>query len=186
MEAGRKEREAAARAFEGLDGAALRALVGSDLRQIAECGFEGIAAAEGTVWLELPLRRVLIPVFNSGRHGERFYEHEQSIDSGMLGMVFQTETPVVESDVYRNRSQDPSLDRKLGLLTCSMVAVPLVFFGQTRGVISAIRSKAADSAAADPDPFPVTAVAAMQQLAGDWALLLEQHWLALWSKRDKG
>lgn len=184
MEPDRREHDAAVRAFEGLSEAALRELVVDKLRLLADNGLQLIAASEGTVWLEQPQRRVLVPVYNSGDHGEYFYQHEQSIDRGMLGMVFQTETPIAEGEVYRNRSQDPSLDQKLGLLTCSMVAVPLVLFGRTRGVISAIRSKAAGSTAPDPAPFPADALASLQRLAREWGELFGERWLAVWSRGD--
>lgn len=115
--------------------------------------FIHIGAHEGTVWLLDEERTNLVPRFNNGPQAENFVGiYRQSLNSGMISMVVSTEQPICENDVHLNQQQDKKLDQELGVLTCSMVATPLYFGGELRGVISAVRLKP-NAAAPEPPGF---------------------------------
>lgn len=144
---------------------------------------EGLAQAgahEGTVWLLDPTQSWLVPQFNNGPNAANFVRRfRQSLQTGMISMVVATEQPVCENEVHKNAQQDPTLDRKLGLVTCSMLAVPLYFAGELRGVISAVRLKRADTTAPDPAGFSPDNLRALQLTADVLERLIEHELLTL-------
>jgi hypothetical protein len=136
--------------------------------------FAEIKADEGTLWLLNPSSQSLEPVWNSGPYASRFVgQHSQPLDVGLVSIVFVTEQCLCENEVYRNADQDPTLDRKLSLLTCSMIAVPFRFRGATRGVVSCVRLKAADSPEPDPAPFSASDLIRVTKVTGDLSASLE-------------
>ena len=135
--------EACNKSFDVVFDAGMRALLMSS--------FQLVGADEGTIWLIDEGSEVLIPRFNSGPYAEGFVGiHRQPLTKGMISMVVATEQPICENEVYKNERQDKEVDRKLGLRTCAMIAVPLVFSGELRGVISCVQVRPGNSA--DPDP----------------------------------
>ena len=139
-------REAAASASENFD-----ELFDHLARNFLLDTFARAGADEGTVWLLDAGRKELVPVYNSGPRAKEFVgTFKQSLRSGMISMVVATEQPICENEVYKNERQDKEVDRKLGLRTCAMIAVPLVFSGELRGVISCVQVRPGNSA--DPDP----------------------------------
>ena len=117
-------------------------------------GFAQAGAHEGTVWLLDEHAENLVAAFNSGPRAEDIAGiFRQPLRAGMISLVFASGQPLCENAVYRNERQDKTLDAKLQLLTCAMLAVPFSFAGRERGVISCVRLKAADSEAADPPGF---------------------------------
>jgi transcriptional regulator with GAF, ATPase, and Fis domain len=144
---------------------------------------EGLAQAsahEGTIWLLDPSRSCLVPRFNNGPNAEHFVGHfRQALHTGMIGMVVATEQPICENEVHKNAQQDPTLDRKLGLITCSMLAVPLYFAAELRGVISAVRLKRANSTGPDPEGFSPDDLRALQLSAEVLERLIEHELLTL-------
>ena len=144
---------------------------------------EGLTQAdahEGTVWLLDRTQNWLVPQFNNGPNAASFVGHfRQSLRAGMISMVVATEQPICENEVHKNAQQDPTLDRKLGLITCSMLAVPLYFAGELRGVISAVRLKRANSTARDPAGFSPDNLRALQLTADVLERLIEHELLTL-------
>jgi GAF domain-containing protein len=96
----------------------------------------------------------------------------------MISMVVSTEQPICENEVHRNQQQDKTLDRTLGVQTCAMVAVPLYFVGELRGVLSAVQLRPIDSAEPDPPGFSPAQLETLQLTAIVLARLLEQQLLA--------
>ncbi len=141
-------REAAAQCcsggFDELFDAAMRTL-------LSDC-FRRIGADEGTVWLLDDHSEFLIPRYNSGPNAARFVgQHRQSVGTGMICMVLATEQSICENEVHRNTLQDTQLDEKLAVRTCAMLAVPLAFIGEIRGVVSCVQlTKASGDADAKP------------------------------------
>jgi hypothetical protein len=121
-------------------------------------------AHEGTIWLVDTERTQLVPVLNTGPNATQLLAYRQPLDAGMISMVFATGSAVCEHDVYRNAAQDKSLDRNLGTLTCGMIAVPLRFAEDDRGIVSCVRLKpdidAPDPASFSPDDLEVMTTAA--------------------------
>jgi len=141
--------------------------------------FIHLGSHEGTVWLLDEERTHLVPRFNSGPNAASFVgSFRQSLTSGMISMVVSTEQPICENDVHRNRQQDKKLDGVLGVLTCSMVATPLYFGGELRGVISAVRLKPTPDSP-EPPGFSPEQLELLQLTAAVFARLVDRQLMAL-------
>ena len=164
--------EACAAGFDAVFDQAMRALLVDE--------FARVGAHEGTVWLLDAQRESLVPRFNSGPHAEKFVDRfRQSLRSGMISMVVAMEQPICENDVNKNAYQDPTLDQELELQTCAMLAVPFLFVGELRGVVSCVQLRRADSIEADPPGFGVEHLRALQLKVGILSRLIEARLLAL-------
>lgn len=141
--------------------------------------FIHIGAHEGTVWLLDEDSTHLVPRFNNGPQAETFVgSFRLSLTEGMISMVVSTEQPICENDVHLNQQQNKKLDRALGVLTCSMVATPLYFGGELRGVISAVRLKP-NADAPEPPGFPPEQLEQLQLTAAILSRLVDRQLLAL-------
>jgi hypothetical protein len=159
-------------AFDEFFDSTMRALV-------VEC-FLNIGAHEGTVWLLDETRNYLIPRFNTGPNAASFVgKFRQSVRAGMISMIVSTELPLCENDVSKNQQQDKSLDKKLGLQTCAMLATPLYFAGELRGVISAVQLRAPGSIDPEPPGFSPQHLETLQLTAAVLARLIEQQLVSL-------
>lgn len=146
------------------------------MRALLVENFRAIGAHEGSVWLLDEARSALIPRFNSGPHAANFVgRFQQSVRAGMISMVVSMEQPICENEVHRNSQQDKRLDSELKLVTCSMLAVPLYFGGELRGVISAVQLKQAGSNDPDPSGFTPEHLGTLQMTASVLSRLLEQQ-----------
>lgn len=143
-------------------------------------GLNQIGAHEGTLWLLDSSRTYLMPRFNSGpKAAEIVGRFRQSLRSGMISMVVATEQPICENEVHKNRQQDKALDRQLGLLTCAMIAVPFYFSGEMRGVVSAVRLKAAESVDEDPTGFSYEHLNSLQFTVSVLSRMFEHRLLSI-------
>lgn len=159
---------AGAGGFEEFFDATMRALFVENLR--------AVGAHEGTVWLLDESRSFLIPRFNSGPRAADFVgRFRQSLRAGMISMVVSTEQPICENEVHRNQQQDKTLDGHLQLQTCAMLATPLYFGGELRGVLTAVQIKAADSVEPDPPGFTPQHLESLQLTATVLARLVAQE-----------
>ena len=179
---------------------ALRPIVAARVRELAALAGEGafdeffdatmqavlvqslqqVRAHEGTVWLLDQSRSFLIPRFNNGPNAASFVgRFRQSLRSGMISMVVSTEQPICENEVHKNQQQDKSLDQELGVWTCAMLATPLYFAGELRGVVSAVQLKAAGSLEPDPPGFTAGDLNALELTATVLSRLVEQQFLSL-------
>jgi hypothetical protein len=142
-------------------------LMDDTLRAQLDATLRRIEASEGSLWLRDVAEEHLVTVYNTGPNAERIVlKHLQPLDRGIVSMVYRTGRTFAEDDVYESRKQDKTLDTALGVLTCSMIAVPLRFAGRIRGVVNAVKLKA--ESATDPDPPPFGEDAAQQmQLLGE-------------------
>jgi GAF domain-containing protein len=139
-----------------------------------------IGAHEGTIWLLDESRRVLIPRFNNGPNAANFVgKFRQSLRAGMISMVVSTEQPICENEVYQNRQQDKSLDLELGVRTCAMLAVPLYYGNELRGVLSAVQLMPANEIAPEPPGFSPQHLETLQLAASVLARLVEQQFYTL-------
>jgi transcriptional regulator with GAF, ATPase, and Fis domain len=127
-----------------VDGAWLRSPQSALPRDVITSAFERCGAHEGTIWL---LRDgALVPAVNTGPHAAELLDvYRQPIEKGIIGMVAVTEQGFCENDIAQNALRDSTLDHALGEQTVAMMAVPLVFAGGVRGVVSCVqlRSEAA-------------------------------------------
>ena len=152
----------------------------SPMRALVENCFHQIGAHEGTVWLLDEARSYLIPRFNTGPNAASFVgRFRQSVRAGMISMIVSTELPLCENEVSKNKQQDKSLDQKLGLQTCAMLATPLYFAGELRGVISAVQLRAPIAGGAEPPGFSPQHLETLQLTASLLGRLIEQKLLSL-------
>lgn len=150
------------------------------MRSMIVEGLRKVGAHEGTIWILDRTRTNLVPRFNNGPNAAEFVgSFRQTLKSGMISMVVASEQPICENDVHLNQQQDRTLDRKLGLMTCAMIAVPFYFVGAVRGVISAVQLK--DVASGDPDPpgFSAEDLSSLQLTAAVLSRLIEHELITL-------
>jgi hypothetical protein len=146
------------------------------MKDVLVDGIDRAGAHEGTVWLLDQARRFLVPRFNSGPNAATFVGNfRQSLNAGMISMVVATEQPICENEVQENQRQDKTLDQKLGLATCAMLAVPFYFAGELRGVISGVQLKEAAAAAPEPRGFTMENLETFQRTATVLTRLIEHH-----------
>ena len=86
-----------------------------------------------------------------------------------MSLICVTEQAICENAVYQNAQQDPTLDRRLGVLTCAMIAVPLRFRDAIHGGVSCVRLKAGRRLGAG-----TTAI--LRQLIWRWSLTPFGKW----------
>src|SRR5690348_14245108 len=111
-----------------IDASNFRELLDPLMRAVLEDAFRAAGADEGSVWLADDAQEHLVVALNTGRSAERLEnEFRQPLSRGIISMVFRNGQPFCENDVYRNASQDGTLDRSLDVLTCAMIAVPFGF-----------------------------------------------------------
>jgi hypothetical protein len=121
---------------------------------VLDRGFRMARGDEGTIWLADRSAESLIPVYNTGPQAEKWVgKFRQPLSAGIISMVFSTEEPFCENEVYRNAAQDPALDKKLAVRTESMIAVPLYFARECRGVVSCVKVAHRDQVEVNPEGF---------------------------------
>jgi len=136
--------------------------------------FAAVHADEGTIWLLDEKQEALVPVWSSGPYGERFVGiHRQPLTVGLMSLICVTEQAICENAVYQNSQQDPTLDRRLGVLTCAMIAVPLRFRDAIHGGVSCVRLKPAAAAVPDPPPFSTADLALVTDAVREAERLIE-------------
>ncbi|HEY5753956.1 MAG TPA: hypothetical protein VIT21_12460 [Chthoniobacterales bacterium] len=150
------------------------------MRGVLTSGFQSVGADEGTLWLSDHSRENLVAAFNSGPHGAQLAgRFKQPLTVGMLSLVFASEQPICEREVYKNQQQDSTLDRQLGVLTSSMIATPFYFAEQLRGVISCVRLKRAGSSGPDPPAFFAASIGGIELTARVLSQLIDHRLLMI-------
>jgi hypothetical protein len=145
------------------------------IAEILRKAFQAVHADEGTIWLLDEKQEALVPVWSSGPYGKQFVGiHHQSLTAGLMSLICVTEQAICENSVYQNAQQDPTLDRRLGVLTCAMIAVPLRFRDAIHGGVSCVRLKPATTAAPDPPPFSTADLALITDAVWEVERLIEE------------
>lgn len=112
------------------------------MRQVLEKGFADAGSDEGTVWLLDEAGENLVPAYNTGPQASQFVgRFKQPLNAGLICMVFASEQPFMENEVWKNSRQSKLLDTELQVQTWAMIAVPFYFLGTCRGVISCVQLK---------------------------------------------
>src|SRR5207237_2880286 len=107
---------------------------------------------EGTVWLLDHSGEHLMPAFNTGHHAPKLVgQFKQPLNTGLICMVFASEQPFLENEVWKNSAQSKLLDSMLQVQTSAMIAVPFYFVRACRGVVSCVQLKRPE--ANEPDPL---------------------------------
>jgi transcriptional regulator with GAF, ATPase, and Fis domain len=158
-----------------LQPAQFRAWAAPLLHDVLSLTFRAAGASEGTLWVVDVARENLVPVYNDGPESERFLKSvTHPLSSGLVSMVFATQETFCENEVYKNEQHAKAIERQLGQMTCAMIAVPLFFAQDVRGVISCVRVKSRDSSAPDPPGFSVEDLGRIE-LAAETAERLIEH-----------
>jgi hypothetical protein len=98
-----------------------------------------VGAHEGTIWLVDVEGNCLVPAFNTGNMAQKFVgKFKQPLDSGLISMVFASEQPFIENEVFQNPTKSNLLDSLLFVKTNALLAVPFYFLGACRGIISCV------------------------------------------------
>ena len=140
---------------------------GTSFQRIFDATMRSIGANEGTVWLLNDEGRALMPAYNNGPKAVEWVgRHVQPLDRGIVSTVFITQQGICENYVYQSVAHDPTVMNKLRVVTSHMVAVPLYFGAETRGVVSAVKLRPdGATGAGDPPPFDTEAVQGLNALA---------------------
>ena len=101
--------------------------------------FARIGADEGSIWLLDQEKEHLVVAYNSGPNTEKIMGFKQPVSKGIVSLVVASEHAFVESQVYKNAKHSKGLDEKLHKTTYAMIAVPLYFLNEVRGVISCVQ-----------------------------------------------
>ncbi len=102
--------------------------------------FDQVEADEGTLWIAHKAKGVLVPVFNSGPGAADFVaKFRQPLDRGVVSMVYHNEQAFCENELYKHASHDETIDEALRQVTAAMIAVPLYFANEPRGVVSCVK-----------------------------------------------
>jgi hypothetical protein len=155
-------RERVAAAAAALDAETFADLLDPVMSSVFAASLTAAGAHEGTIWLVDSAEENLVPVINTGPNASGFVgRFRQPLTRGLISMVFATEQPFCENEVYAHAAQDKTLDNSLGVVTCSMMAVPFYFAQQLRGVISCVQLKP-HGAAEDPPGFSMASIRDVQ------------------------
>jgi len=134
------------------------------MRQTLERGFAEAGAHEGTVWLLDPGNEFLVPAWNSGPNAARLVgQFKQPLSAGLICMVFASEQPFLENDVWKNSQQSKLLDSLLRVQTAAMIALPFYFLRGCRGVVSCVQIRSPAPEMAEPPGFQPEHLAHIQR-----------------------
>ncbi len=143
-----------------------RALLDPLMAAVLESAMERVGGSDTAIWLVDRSREHLVAGFTTE---ERFQEfvgtYRQPLGKGLISMVFASEQPYCENEVYKSKSHDDTLNKKLGVITCAMIALPLYFAGALRGVVSCVQLKPAGSKQPDPPGFSAAHLTEMSKAA---------------------
>lgn len=101
--------------------------------------FERVSADAGSIWLLDEEKQHLVATFNSGANADKIVGFKQPLNRGIISLVVASERAFIDSNVYKNSNYSAVLDEKLHNTTYAMIAVPLYFLSQVRGVISCVQ-----------------------------------------------
>lgn len=155
-------------------------LLDETMRGLMEKAFLEAQGHEGTLWLADWKHQSLIPVFNSGSQARRIVgRFRQPLQAGLVSMVYATEQPFLENQVYKNKKQSKRLDTILKVQTWSLMIVPFHFLNACRGVLSCVQLKRRGAREPDPPGFQPGHLDILQKAAALTGSLLERRLLVL-------
>lgn len=154
--------------------AEFRALLDPLICGTLQRGFAAAGAHEGTVWLLDAEGENLEPAYNTGPDAEKFVgSFKQPLGAGLICMVFASQQPFLENEVFRNGQQSKLLDSRLQKQTHAMIVVPFHFLQDCRGVISCVQLKSPGGPGSDPPGFKSGHLEEIQRTAAVVSQLIE-------------
>ncbi len=144
------------------------------MREVLQQGFAEVGAHEGTVWILDDSGENLVPAINTGPDAGRLMtDFKQPLNAGLISMVFSSEQPFLENEVWKNAHQSKLLDALLHAQTCAMIAVPFYFLQACRGVVSCVQLKRPGSTEPGPTGFRPEHLAGIQRVSVLLSRLIE-------------
>jgi hypothetical protein len=160
--------------------AEFRGLLDPLVCQTLKWGFAEAGAHEGTVWLLDEAGENLEPAYNTGPDAEKIVgSFKQPLGAGLVCMVFASQQPFLENEVYRNAQQSKLLDSRLQTQTHAMIVVPFHFLHDCRGVVSCVQLKPRGGAGPDPPGFKPGHIVDVQRTVAIMSQLIEFRVLSL-------
>jgi hypothetical protein len=143
-------------------------------REVFSRGITEARAHEGAIWLLDADRQHLVPAYNTGPNADKIVgKFKQPLNAGLICMVFASEQPIVENEVYKNARQSKLLDETLKVQTYALIAAPFQFLNECRGVISCVQLKRPETKADELTGFQFADLTAIQRTAALLAQLIE-------------
>jgi hypothetical protein len=145
-------------------------------RSFLQLAFDSVGADEGSVWIAEgdgpeTEKTSLVAAYNTGPHADAFVgKFRQPLGRGVISLVYASATTYCENEVYRSQSHDGTLDGQLEQRTYAMVATPLYFAGELRGVLTCVQLVPAGAGDTDPAGFSGEDARALD----DTAVILER------------
>jgi hypothetical protein len=169
-------REHLARTVADIHAAQFAALLDPLIREVVQQGFAQAGAHEGTVWLVNEANENLEPAYNTGAQAAQIIgAFKQPLNSGLVCMVFASEQPFLENEVFKNAQQSKALDSLLQTETFAMIAVPFYLLGECRGVVSCVQLKRPDATEAPPPGFRPENLVRVQRMTAVFSQLVEHR-----------
>ena len=136
--------------------------------------FAGVGAHEGSVWLVDRANQCLTPAFNNGPDAEKLHHYHQPLNKGLVSMVFANEQPFVMNKDHTG--MDLTVQDMLKIRITTMIAVPLYFLGECRGVVSCVKVARGDEP--EPPGFEAAALSPIKRVADALHALIDGSLLA--------
>ena len=136
--------------------------------------FALVGAHEGSVWLVDRANAWLTVGFNNGPDAEALRRYRQRLDKGLVSMVFANEQPFVMNG--DRTGMDRTVEETLKIRIVTMIAVPLYFLGECRGVVSCVR--VARGGESEPAGFEAEHLAPVKRAADALHALIDGEILA--------
>lgn len=111
------------------------------LRAMLSRAVEGIQATEGSLLLVSSDGQGLRFVLAHSPVEDRLVGNVEPLNKGISGLAFSLQQPMVVNDTDSDPSFDPTVDRRTGVKTKSILVVPLVSPTDEFGVLTAINSR---------------------------------------------
>ncbi len=118
-----------------------RAANDSELRTLLREAVQGAEAGEGSILLLTDDGRALRFVVCESPVAAALTGTLQPLDKGITGLAFTLQQPMVVNDTAHDGSFDPTVQERTGVITSSVMAVPLVSPDGEFGALTAVNSR---------------------------------------------
>ena len=111
------------------------------LKEILASAINEISAAEGSILLLAEDGTALEFAVCESPVADKLFGLKQPLGKGITGLAFTLQQPMIVNDAVRDASFDPTVQNRSGVITRSIMVVPLVSPVAEYGAVTAINSK---------------------------------------------
>ena len=154
--------KALARAASAISPEDFRSLIGDPGQTTLRMVMESLAADSISVWIA-DVEEINLVVTHS-EPDPAFVGWSQPLTEGLTSLVYVSEQPLCENQVYLNARHSKRVDEAMNQVTTALIAVPFYFGGKVQGVISCVQLKA-DPGAPDPGGFTARGLNRVRRLS---------------------